>query len=162
MAPGNPRRDRGLEHGGGASAVLQRHGGQRNESGLGPRGGEQRIVDGPAPGFAFRRRQFVTEHIDPAATDLAVDALLLQPSEPCRDVAQRLRYRPRRFVFRECEGEAAALFDQPDRRETQLFAADHIQQVGWNQMGVGIDDHCATTSSAAVSRLKAAEKSALV
>jgi len=138
---GKPRIDRGLQHGGGARAVLQRHGGERNETWLGFGRGEQRVVDEPAPGFAFGGGKLVAEHVDPAADHLAIDALAVHPGEPSRKVGERLRYRARRLAVRERKGEASAVLDQAQRGKSILRLGDGGQQVRRHQMGMGIDDH---------------------
>src|SRR5262249_54824189 len=63
---GKPRRDRRLQHGAGARAVLQRHARERHETPLGLRRGELGVVEETAPGLAFRRWQLMAEPVRPA------------------------------------------------------------------------------------------------
>ena len=88
------RRHGGLEHRGSAGAILHRQRRERHELRLGLGGGEQSVFDYPAPGLTFRRRQIVAEPVGPTAVHLLVDALLLHPGQPSRDVAQPFHDRP--------------------------------------------------------------------
>jgi hypothetical protein len=83
-----------------------------SEAGLRLGDGELRLVDQPAPGLAFGRRQLVAEPVGPAADHLAVDALLAHPGEPAGDIAQSLHDRTARLAAREGERQAAAILDQ--------------------------------------------------
>ena len=74
IAPVKPAAMRLAQHFGRARAVLQRHGGERNEPRLALGGLRQMRVDQPRPGRALLGRQFVAEHVEPAADDLAFDA----------------------------------------------------------------------------------------
>ena len=127
---GKARLDLVLEYRSGARAVAERHGRKRHEMRLGLGGGEQAVVGEPCPGFGFRARQLVTEHVDPAAGDLFVDALLGHPSEARRNVGQRLRHRPRRLAADESQGEAAVGLDLPHVGKLRRVLADGGEQVG--------------------------------
>ena len=141
------RRYRRLEHGGCARAVAKRHGRQRHEARLGFGCRHQHVVGEPAPAFAFGARQFIAEHVDPAAHDLLVDSLLGHPGGARGDIGQRLRHRPRRLGAGEGKGERAGVLDLPHIGKLARILADRRQQPGRHQMGVAIDDHLPRASA---------------
>jgi hypothetical protein len=78
------------QHFGRSGAILQGNGGQRHEARLRLGSLSQMRVDELGPGRAFRRREFVAEHVNPAADHLAVDAVLGHPGDAAGDVGERL------------------------------------------------------------------------
>ena len=137
------RRMRLAQHLRGARAVLQRHGGERDQARLCPRGGEQMLVREARPARAFLRRQFVAEHVEPAADHLALDLLLVHPFQPGGKIAQRFRHRARRLAAAEREPERRAVLDQAQRRKRCGLRADRLEQARRNEMGVAVDHHAA-------------------
>src|SRR5262249_29451840 len=101
----------------------------------------KRIVEHPAPGLAFGRRQIVAEPVRPAAVHLLVDALLLHPGEPARDIAQAFHRGPARLGVAESEREPVLVVDDLQRRQLRAFLADRVEKIRWEQMAVGVDDH---------------------
>ena len=67
------------QHFGGAGAILQRNGGERHEARFAHRGLRQMGVDQARPPGALLGRQFIAEHIEPAANHLALDILVVHP-----------------------------------------------------------------------------------
>ena len=115
IAPGKPAATADFSTAAGARAVLQRHARERHEARLRLGRGELRLVEEPAPGLAFGRRQLVAEPVRPAADHLPVDALLAHPGEAPRHVAQPLHDRPRRLAAGKGERQASAVLDQAQR-----------------------------------------------
>ena len=72
-----------------AHAVLQRHGRKRNEARLLPGCRSKMRVDQPRPARAFLGGKFVAEHVEPAADDLTVDLVVIEPLQSPGDVAER-------------------------------------------------------------------------
>src|SRR5262252_3002185 len=141
IAPGEARRDRRLQHGGGARTILQRHARERHESPLGLRRGELGVVEQAAPGLPFRRRQLVAEPVRPASNHVTVDPLLVHPSETCGNVAQALHDRPRRLAAGKGNRQARPVLDQAQRGEAPTLLANCGEKVGRYEMAVNVDDH---------------------
>ena len=129
-----------------AGAILQRHGGQRHEALFLLGEGLQMLIDEPRPGHALRARQFIAEHVEPAAGDLTVDLLLVHPLQASRHIAQGLGHGARGLAAREGEAEAArAIFHQLQGGEGGRVGADRLDEAGRADMGVAIDDHVGLT-----------------
>src|ERR1051325_7835511 len=79
--------------------------------------------------------------VRPAADHLPVDAALLHPGEPPRDVAQALHRRPRRLGIAEAQCQPRLAVDDLQRLEFRPILADGREQVRRDEMAVGVDDH---------------------
>src|SRR3984957_19577228 len=71
--------ERLFEHGCRELAALQRHAGERLDRRQTGNRGQHVLVDEAAPVGAFRPRQLVAEHVEPAAGQLAIDLLFREP-----------------------------------------------------------------------------------
>ena len=100
------------------------------------------LVDKTCPTHTLFARQFVAEHVEPAAGDLTVDLLLVHPLQPTADIAQRLGDGTRRLAASEGEPEAAArIVDELQRRLRGRIGADRLAQARRADMGMAVDDH---------------------
>ena len=102
---------------------------------------QQMVVDHAAPVGCFVRRQFVAEHVEPAAAHLMVDTALAHPLQSLFRIAQARCYRPRRLAAGKRKLEAAIALQQFDRRKLPDTALQVLEHGLRGEMGVDVDVH---------------------